>query len=180
VEQKERPWLEGEPVVVGGDPEKRRGVVTAASYPARIFGIRAGMPLVDAKRLCPHAIFLTGSYGGKYEFVSSQIRRIFYRFTPAVEPYSIDEAFLDITGCERLFGPPEKLARDLKESIRRELGLTCSVGIAPNKLLAKLASGLSKPDGLTVIPKDKVMEILSPLRVERLCGIGGQHCQNPL
>ena len=84
VEQRERPWLQGEAVVVGGDPEKRRGVVTAASYPARIFGIKAGMPLVDAKKLCPHAIFLTGSYGGKYEFVSSQIRRILYRFTPAV------------------------------------------------------------------------------------------------
>jgi DNA polymerase-4 len=172
VEQKERPWLEGKPVVVGGDPEKRRGVVTAASYAARKFGVTAGMPVLTAKRLCPHAIFLIGDYGGKYEYVSSICMRIFRQFTPWVEPHSIDEAFLDVTGCERLFGPPHQLARKLKDKIKKELGLTCSVGIAPNKLLAKLASSLNKPDGLTVIPRDRAEEILKPLGVSSICGIG--------
>ncbi len=172
VELKERPWLEGKPVVVGGDPQKRRGVVTAASYAARHYGVSAGMPLVTAKRLCPHAVFLLGSYDGKYECVSSRIREIFYRFTPAVEPCSIDEAFLDISGCERLFGPPTELAVKLKERIRDEVGLSCSVGIAPNKLLAKLASSLNKPDGLTIISQESARETLESLNVEKLCGIG--------
>ena len=172
VEQKERPWLVGEPVVVGGDPQKRHGVVTAASYAAREYGIKAGMPLATAKRLCPHAIFLIGTDQDKYEYMSSRIMRIFYQFTPEVEPYSIDEAFLDITGCERLFGPPVQLAKKLKERIKKQLGLSCSVGIGPNKLLAKLASSLNKPDGLTLIPKDRIKEILSPLEVTKLCGIG--------
>ncbi len=174
VEQKDRPWLAGKPVVVGGDPQKRRGVVTAASYAARGYGIKAGMPLVTAKRLCPHAVFLIGTDGDKYEYISSRFMRIFYQFTPQVEPYSIDEAFLDITGCERLFGPPVQLAKRLKERIKKQLGLSCSVGIAPNKLLAKLASSLNKPDGLTLIPKDKAKQILSPLEVTKLCGIGGK------
>ncbi|MCK4224888.1 MAG: DNA polymerase IV [candidate division Zixibacteria bacterium] len=172
VEQKERPWLVGKPVVVGGDPQKRHGVVTAASYAAREYGIKAGMPLLTAKRLCPHAVFLIGTYGDKYEYMSSRAMRIFYQFTPQVEPYSIDEAFLDITGCERLFGPPTQLAKKLKEKIKRQLGLSCSVGIASNKLLAKLASSLNKPDGLTLIPKDKVKQILNPLEVTKLWGIG--------
>jgi DNA polymerase-4 len=172
VEQKERPWLMGKPVVVGGDPQKRHGVVSAASYPAREYGIKAGMPLITAKRLCPHAIFLIGTDGDRYEYMSSRFMKIFYQFTPEVEPYSIDEAFLDITGCERLFGPPLQLAKKLKERIKKQLGLSCSVGIGPNKLLAKLASSLNKPDGLTLIPKDKVKEILSPLEVTKLCGIG--------
>jgi len=172
VEQKERPWLVGKPVVVGGDPQKRHGVVAAASYAAREYGIKAGMPLFTARRLCPHAIFLIGRHQDKYEYISSRLVRIFYQFTPQVEPYSIDEAFLDITSCEKLFGPPLQLAMKLKEKIKKQLGLSCSVGIAPNKLLAKLASSLNKPDGLTFIPKDKVKEILSPLEVAKLCGIG--------
>ncbi|NIN01532.1 MAG: DNA polymerase IV [candidate division Zixibacteria bacterium] len=130
------------------------------------------MPLLTAKRLCPHAIFLVGGYGGKYEYVSSQVIRILQQFSPTVEPYSIDEAFLDITGCTRLFGPPLQLAKKLKERIKRELGLVCSVGIAPNKLLAKLASSLKKADGLTLIPKNSIKEILNPLHVSKLCGIG--------
>ncbi len=172
VEQKERPWLEGKPVVVGGEPKRRRGVVTAASYAAREYGIKAGMPLFTAKKLCPHAIFLAGGYGDKYEYVSSRVMRILQQFSPIVEPYSIDEAFLDITGCTRLFGPPLELAKKLKEKIKRELGLGCSVGIAPNKLLAKLASSLKKPDGLTVIPENRIREVLSPLNVTKICGIG--------
>jgi DNA polymerase-4 len=172
VEQKERPWLEGKPVVVGGDPKSRRGVVTAASYPARKYGVKAGMPLIRAQRLCPGAIFLVGSYGGKYEYISSRVMTILRGFSPMVEPYSIDEAFVDITGCERLFGPPVELAKRLKEKIKRELDLVCSVGIAPNKLLAKLASSLSKPDGLTVIPRNSIKQLLNPLKVTDLCGIG--------
>ena len=172
VEQKDRPWLTGKPVVVGGDPQKRHGVVTAASYAARKYGISAGMPIVTAKRLCPQAIFIVGNYGGKYEYVSSLCMEIFHQFTPRVEPYSIDEAFLDITGCDRLFGPPHQLATKLKEKVKKEIGLTCSAGIAPNKLLAKLASSLNKPDGLMVISKDQVQRILKPLKVTRICGIG--------
>jgi len=174
VEQKERPWLLGKPVVVGGDPQKRCGVVSAASYSAREYGIKAGMSIFAAKRLCPHAVFLIGIQGEKYEYVSSRLVEIFSQFTPQVEPYSIDEAFMDITGCERLFGPPAELAKKLKEKIRRELGLSCSVGIAPNKLLAKLASSMNKPDGLTIIPQDKIREILNPLDVTELCGIGSR------
>lgn len=172
VEQKDRPWLEGKPMVVGGDPEKRRGVVTAASYAARQYGVRAGMPLATARRMCPHAVFLLGSYEGKYEYVASQLREIFRQFTPAVEPCSIDEAFLDITGCERLFGSAGELAAKLKRRIRNELGLSCSVGIAPNKLLAKLASDLNKPDGLTIIAPDRMEKTLETLKVSKLCGIG--------
>jgi DNA polymerase-4 len=172
VEQKERPWLEGKPVVVVGDPEKRHGVVTAASYAARHYGIKAGMSLMDAKHLCPHAIFLVGCYGGKYEYIASRLREIFYRFTPAVEPYSIDEAFLDITGCQRLFGSPVELGAKLKRTVKKTLGLSCSVGIAPNKLLAKLASSLDKPDGLMVISPDHIKNVLDQLEVTKLCGIG--------
>jgi DNA polymerase-4 len=172
VEQKERPWLDGRAVVVGGDPRKRHGVVTAASYAARKYGVKAGMSLATARRLCPHGIFLLGSYDGKYEYVASRLRKIFYQFTPAVEPASIDEAFLDITGCRRIFGSPSRLALKLKRRIREELGISCSVGIAPNKLLAKLASSINKPDGLTVIPPDEVRHILEPLEVSKLCGIG--------
>lgn len=172
VEQKERPWLAGKPVIVGGDPQKRCGVVSAASYAAREYGIKAGMSLFATRRLCPHAVFLIGIHGEKYEYVSSRLVKIFRQFTPRVEPYSIDEAFLDITGCERLFGPPAELGRKLKEKVKRELGLSCSVGIAPSKLLAKLASSLNKPDGLTVIPKEKIKAILNPLDVTELCGIG--------
>jgi DNA polymerase-4 len=202
VEQKERPWLEGKPVIVGGDPQKRRGVVSAASYPARKYGVGAGMPLALAKTLCPHATFIILTDMEKYSYISSQLVKIFYHFTPVVEPFSIDEAFLDITGCQRLFGTPyqlevcpdgftlnglrrapvcpdrhpsgwvKRLAQKLKNEIKNEVGLPCSVGIAPNKLLAKLASSLNKPDGLTIISKDRVKETLYPLKVGKLWGIG--------
>jgi DNA polymerase-4 len=188
VEQKERPWLEGKPVIVGGDPQKRRGVVSAASYPAREYGVRAGMPLILARKLCPHATFIILTDMEKYSYISSQLVKIFYHFTPAVEPFSIDEAFLDITGCQRhesygscqrLFGMPcqpevwvKRLAQKLKNEIKSELRLSCSVGIAPNKLLAKLASSLNKPDGLTIISKDNMKNILYPLNVGKLWGIG--------
>jgi DNA polymerase-4 len=172
VEQRERPWLSGKPVIVGGDPQKRHGVVSAASYPARKYGVKAGMPLAMARRLCPCATFITLTDIEKYNYISSQLVEIFYHFTPLVEPFSIDEAFLDISGCRRLFGTPSQLAQKLKNEIKNELGLSCSVGIAPNKLLAKLSSSLNKPDGLTVISKDKVKETLYPLEVGKLWGIG--------
>ena len=193
VEERERPWLSGKPLIVGGDPEKRRGVVSSASYPARKYGVRAGMPLVLAKRLCPCATFITLTDAEKYSLISSQLVEIFYRFTPVVEPFSIDEAFLDVTGCQRLyrslgfdistshqasesqFGLESwvmRLARKLKSEVKNELGLTCSIGIAPNKLLAKLGSSLNKPDGLTIISKDKVKKTLYPLEVGNLWGIG--------
>ena len=187
VEQNERPWLEGKPVIVGGDPRKRHGVVSAASYPARKYGVKAGIPLGLARRLCPHATFITAMNIEKYNYISSQLVKIFYHFTPAVQPFSIDEAFLDITGCQRLFGTPyqpevcpdghpsgwvKRLARKLKNEIKNEVGLSCSVGIASNKLLAKLASSLNKPDGLTIISKDKVKNTLYPLEVGKLWGIG--------
>ena len=172
VEQKERPWLEGKPVIVGGDPQKRRGVVSAASYPARKYGIGAGMPLALAKTLCPHATFIILTDMEKYSYISSQLVKIFYHFTPVVEPFSIDEAFLDITGCQKLFGEPSQIAQKLKNEIKNEVGLSCSVGIAPNKLLAKLASSLNKPDGLTIISKDRVKDTLYPLKVGKLWGIG--------
>lgn len=172
VEQRERPWLEGKPLIVGGDPQKRHGVVSSASYPARKYGVKAGMPLALAKRLCPFATVITLTDIEKYNYISSQLVKIFYHFTPVVEPFSIDEAFLDITGCQRLFGTPYQLAQELKSEIKNELGLSCSVGIAPNKLLAKLTSSLNKPDGLTIISKDKLKETLYPLEVGRLWGIG--------
>ena len=172
VEQKEHRWLEGKPVIVGGDPQKRRGVVSAASYPARKYGVKAGMPLILARKLCPHATFIILTDMEKYSYISSQLVKIFYHFTPVVQPFSIDEAFLDITGCQRLFGKPYQIAQKLKNEIKNEVGLSCSVGIAPNKLLAKLASSLNKPDGLTIISKDKVKNTLYPLKVEKLWGIG--------
>jgi DNA polymerase-4 len=172
VEQKERRWLEGKPVIVGGDPQKRRGVVSAASYPARKYGVGAGMPLALAKTLCPHATFITLTDMEKYSYISSQLVKIFYHFTPVVQPFSIDEAFLDITGCQRLFGKPYQIAQKLKNEIKNKLGLSCSVGIAPNKLLAKLASSLNKPDGLTIISKNRVKNTLYPLKVGKLGGIG--------
>jgi len=172
VEQRERPWLEGKPVIVGGDPQKRHGVVSSASYPARKYGVKAGMPLGLARRLCPCATVITLTDIEKYSYISSQLVKIFYQFTPLVEPFSIDEAFLDITGCQRLFGTPCQLAQRLKSEIKNKWGLTCSVGIAPNKLLAKLGSSLNKPDGLSIISKDEVKKTLYPLEVGNLWGIG--------
>lgn len=202
VEQKERPWLSGKPVIVGGDPQKRQGVVSSASYPARKYGVKAGMPLFLARRLCPHATFITVIDIEKYSYISTQLVEIFYHFTPVVEPFSIDEAFLDITGCGRLsrslgleIGAPYqsygskfrpeacpngwvlRLAKELKSAIKKELGLSCSVGVAPNRLLAKLASSLNKPDGLTIISKDKVKNTLYPLEVGKLWGIGEKTCK---
>ena len=152
VEVLDRPELRGKPVIVGGD--ERRGVVSAASYEARKFGVHSAMPTATAKRLCPKGIFLPVRMS-RYEEMSGKVFAIYRRFTPLVEPLSIDEAFLDVTGCERLFGSAEEVARKIKAAVREETGLTVSAGAAPNKFLAKIASDLGKPDGLTVVPPEE-------------------------
>jgi DNA polymerase-4 len=172
VEERERPELVGQPVIVGGSPEKR-GVVSAANYVARKYGVHSAMPSVAAHRLCPHGVYLPPriSY---YAEVSRQIRDIFERFTPLVEPLSLDEAFLDVTGSEQLFGSATEIGRKIKQAVRQETGLVVSVGVAPNKFLAKIASDLKKPDGFFVVEPDRIQDFLDPLPVERLWGVGKQ------
>jgi DNA polymerase-4 len=170
VEQLDNPALKGQPVIVGGRPGGR-GVVSAASYEARAFGVHSAMPLKTALRLCPQGVFLPVRFA-RYGEISKHIREIFHRYTPMVEPLSSDEAFLDVKGSEGLFGSAETIGRKIKEEILNETGLTASVGLGPNKFLAKLASDLRKPDGFVVITLDKIREILDPLPVGRLWGVG--------
>ena len=170
VEELDDPGLVGQPVVVGGTPDGR-GVVAAANYAARHYGIYSAMPAARARRLCPHAVFIR-SRMDRYVEVSVELRGIFARYTPLVEPLSLDEAFLDVTSSLRLFGDGLAIARRIKGEIREELGLVASVGVAPNKFLAKLASDLDKPDGLVVVPTDAIEAFLEPLPVSRLWGVG--------
>ena len=170
VEERDRPELRGKPVIVGGTPEGR-GVVSAANYVVREVGVHSAMPAATAKRLCPNAVFLPTRMD-YYAGVSKQIREIFGRFTPLVEPLALDEAFLDAAGSTRLFGPPDQIGRQIKSAIRDELNLVASVGVAPNKFLAKIASDLDKPDGFVVVEPDKVQQFLDPLPVSRLWGVG--------
>jgi DNA polymerase-4 len=169
VEQRDDPSLRGKPVVVGGSTP--RGVVSAASYEARAYGIHSAMPSVQARKLCPHAVFVPGRMS-VYKRESERIFAIFERFTPAVEGISLDEAFLDLSGTERLFGAPERTAERLREAVRAETGLAVSVGLAPVKLVAKIASDLAKPDGLLVVPPGQVAGFLAPLPVGRIWGVG--------
>jgi DNA polymerase-4 len=162
------PSLAGKPVIVGG--QGGRGVVTSASYEARAFGVHSAMPTVRAKRLCPHAIFLSNDFDSYLEY-SKRIKEIFLRFTPLVEPLSLDEAFLDVSGSVRLFGAPVDIARRVKGEVEA-IGLRCTVGVAPNKFLAKLASDAAKPNGLLVVPADDVESFLHPLPVTALWGVG--------
>ena len=171
VEQRDDPALRGKPVLVGGS--SNRGVVAAASYEARVFGCRSAMPMVQAKRLCPQAIVVKGTYS-KYRVASQQVFGIFERFTDMVQPVSVDEAFLDVSGCLRLFGTGERIAQDIRAAVRAETRLTASVGVAPNKFLAKLASDLNKPDGLTIITPHNIDTILPPLSIGRIWGIGAK------
>jgi DNA polymerase-4 len=171
------PRLQGMPVVVIGDPEQRRGIVLSASYEAKKRGVMTGMILRDARQLCPHGFFIKSQYH-HYVGFSSRFLRIMRDFTPLVEAFSIDEAFLDITGSQKLFGSPIAIARQLKQRIRQEVGLTCSVGVAPNKLLAKMGADLQKPDGLTVIEHRDVPTIIWPLPVRNLFGIGPRYEQH--
>lgn len=170
VEQRDRPEIRGRPVIVGADP-RGRGVVAAASYEARRFGIRSAMPIGQAFRLCPHAVFLPVDMP-KYGRVSARIMKILAEFTPLIEPLSLDEAFLDVTGSERLLGSPLEIARRIKAQIRAEVGLTASAGVAPNKFLAKIASDLRKPDGLVEVRAGEEAALLRHLPIGRLWGVG--------
>lgn len=170
VEELQRPELVGRPVIVGGDPD-RRGVVAAANYVARRFGIHSAMPSSTARRNCPQAVFLPPRLD-LYAEISGRIHQIFERYTPLVEPLSLDEAFLDVTGSVGLFGPEVEIGRKIKADIRGELRLVASVGVAPNKFLAKIASDLEKPDGFVVVDPGRVQEFLDPLPVGRIWGVG--------
>ena len=170
VEQHDRPELRGKPVLVGGRAEAR-GVISAASYEARPFGCRSAMPTGTALRLCPHAVLLPVRMD-RYLDVSKRIFAIFAEFTPTIEPLSVDEAFLDVSGCQKLLGSPEQIARRIKSRIQEVTGLTASVGAAPNKFLAKLASDLKKPDGLVAVDPQRVAEFLDGLPIGRLWGVG--------
>ena len=170
VEMLDDPSLRGKPVLVGHDGP--RGVVSAASYPARVFGCHSAQPMAVALRLCPHAIVRPVRFD-RYRELSRAVFDVFDRFSPVIEPLSVDEAFLDLTGTERLLGAdPVAIGRAMKSQVRSETGLTASVGAASNKFLAKLASDLEKPDGLTVITPATLDAILLPLPVERIWGVG--------
>ena len=171
VEQRDRPELRGKPVIVGGT--EGRGVVCAASYEVRPFGVHSAMPMSTARRLCPQAVVMPVRMK-YYADISRQIRDVFLSFTPLVEPLSLDEAFLDVRGSEGLFGPAPTIARAIKERIRQTTGLIASVGVAPNKFLAKLASDHGKPDGCVVLPADEVAAFLAPLPIGRLWGVGAK------
>ena len=169
VEQVDDPRLKNKCVIVGGT--SNRGVVSAASYEARQFGIHSAMPIYQAKQKCPHAIFVPPRMG-RYKEVSKKIMDILRNFSPLVEPVSIDEAYLDVTGCQRLFGGPREIAWEIKRKIRETVALTCSVGVAPNKFLAKIASDMEKPDGLTVILPEQVAAFIDSLPIKRVPGVG--------
>ena len=170
VEQQANPELRGKPVIVCGDSGDR-GVVAAASYEARRFGVRSAMPIREAKRLCPRVILVKGRHS-YYGEISKRLLELYRNYTPSVEPFSIDEAFLNVAGCERLYGSPENIAYMIKAKVKNCFGLTCSAGIAPNKFLAKMASNMNKPDGLTIIQSDNIKTTIWPLPIGRLYGVG--------
>lgn len=169
VEVLDNPQLKGKPVIVGGS--RQRGVVSSASYEARKFGVHSAQPMATAMRLCPHGIVLPVRMA-RYKEVSGQVFEIFHLFTPLVEPLSIDEAFLDVTGSTRLLGSPIEIAKKIKQMVVEKTGLTISAGVAPSKFVAKIASDMEKPDGLTVVPADKIREFLDPLPIKKMWGVG--------
>jgi DNA polymerase-4 len=169
VEVRHRPELRGRAVVVGGVGP--RGVVSSASYEARRYGVRSAMPTARARALCPHAVYLPPDFA-RYSAASRAVMQIFRDVTPLVEPLSLDEAFLDVAGARRLFGSPAAIARRIRERVAAEQGLTCSVGVAPSKFVAKLGSTRAKPDGLLVVPATQVLDFLHPLPVSALWGVG--------
>lgn len=173
VEQLHHPEWKGKPVIVGADPKqgKGRGVVSTASYEARKFGIHSAMPISKAYRLCPQGIYVV-PHGNLYSDYSKRIIEILYHFTPAIEVIGIDEAFLDVSGSVHLFESMENLAKEIKKQIRGQTGLTASLGIAPNKSVAKIASDFQKPNGLTIVPADKIQSFLDPLPITKLFGVG--------
>ena len=171
VEQRDRPELRGKPVIVGGGGPNQRGVVSAASYEARTFGVHSAMPLRTAGRLCPQGVFLPVD-GRRYQQASRDVMAILRRFTPQVQPISIDEAFLDVTASRALFGDGPEIAQRIKDAVQQEVRLTASVGVAATKLVAKIASDLRKPDGLVVVPSGEEASFLAPLPISRLWGVG--------
>ena len=173
VEQRDHPEFQGKPVIIGADPRqgKGRGVVSTCSYEARKFGVHSAMPISRAYKLCPQGIYVPPN-GGLYGEVSKEIFKVFYEFTDLVEPLSIDEAFLDISGSMNLFKSKEHIGRRLKERIFEKQRLTASVGIAPSKFIAKIASDLKKPDGLVIVNKNEIQEFLDPLPIFRMWGAG--------
>jgi nucleotidyltransferase/DNA polymerase involved in DNA repair len=173
VEQLDHPEYKSRPVIVGADPRegKGRGVVAACSYEARKFGVRSALPISRAWKLCPNGVYVRPRMK-RYAEVSGQVMHVFRQFTDLVEPLSIDEAFLDITGSVALLGPPEQIARSIKQRIREETGLTGSVGLGPNKFIAKIASDLRKPDGFVIVPAQDVEVFLKELPISRLWGVG--------
>ena len=171
VEQVLSPELRGKPVIVGGRPE-RRGVVASASYEARTYGIKAAMPLAQAYRLCPRAIFLQGDFR-KYRDFSARFMEILSNFSPSLEPGGLDEAYLDVTGCD-IFGTSLEIAQSIKKKVKMELNLIASVGIASCKIVAKVASDMGKPDGLVEVPLGEEKNFLAPLPVGCLPGVGGK------
>ncbi|MFW5998597.1 MAG: DNA polymerase IV [Bacillota bacterium] len=171
VEQKDKPELKNKPVIIGGNELGNRGVVATASYEARKYGIHSAMPVAKAKKLCPHGIFISGNMS-RYQEESDRIFEILSGYTPLVEKISIDEAFLDLTGCHHLYGNSKKIGKMIKSEIKEKTDLNASIGLAPNKFLAKLASDLKKPDGFMVIYKERIAEIIDPLSVNKIWGVG--------
>ena len=170
VELLSRPDLRGQPVVVGGRPDER-GVVSSASYEARKFGVRSAMPMRTALQKCPDLIVLPARHGVYAEW-SRKVMALFFEITPLVEPMSIDEAYLDVTGAELLWGAPEQIAHSLKARIRGQFDLPCSIGVATNKLVAKIATEQAKPDGICVVPPGEEAAFLAPMPIERVWGVG--------
>jgi len=169
VEQLDNPWLRGKCVIVGGT--SNRGVVSASSYEARRFGVRSAMPIFLARQKCPDGVFIPPRMA-RYKEMSKKIMAILREFSPQVEVVSIDEAYMDVSGSQRLHGDPGTVAMNIKNDIKQKLGLTCSVGVAPGKFLAKVASDMDKPDGLTVIPPQEVRQFIESLPVQKVPGVG--------
>ena len=171
VEQLDNPELRGKPVIVGGKPDDRRSVVSTASYEARAFGVHSAMPTFQAYKLCPQGIFVHGRMQ-RYAELSHQIMNIFRDYSPDVDQMSIDEAFIDLTGTEKLFGPPQETAHAIKARVKKETGLTVSVGLATTKYLAKISSGLSKPDGFFQIKAGEEEKFMLNLPLNKVWGLG--------
>jgi DNA polymerase-4 len=171
VEERENPELKGKAVIIGGVSLSNRGVVSTASYEARKFGVHSAMPIVQARKLCPDGIYLPARHG-LYKESSREIFNILKKYTPLVEKLSIDEAFLDVKGCERLYGNAVEIAKKIKKEVKRKTELTISVGVSVNKFLAKLASDFDKPDGLTIIKKEDIKSFMRNLDIDKIWGVG--------
>ncbi len=176
VELLDKPHLRDKPVAVGG-PSRSRGVISAANYVARKYGVHSALPCAIATRRCPDLILIKPRMS-VYADYSRKIKEVFYRYTPVIEPLALDEAFLDATASEKLFGSTEVIGKKIKQEIKSELGLTVSIGIAPNKFLAKIASDIQKPDGFVIVQPDAIQEFLDPLPVTRIWGIGKVSSKN--